>query len=73
MIQIKNRLSGSWGNIEDDIFWKFVKTGMYQPLVVETETQLNYFEGMQIILSMRFKVILDPKSKTAGYTVRAEL
>lgn len=74
-VQIMTKTNETWGDIDNDVFWKLVKAKVYQPLITLTEAQFHYFEGMKLINNLDYPVILDPKADhtTKGYIVRVQL
>lgn len=74
-VQIMTKISQTWGDIDNDAFWKLVQAKVYHPLITLTEAQFHYFEGMKLMNNLDYSVILDPKADhtTRGYIVRVQL
>lgn len=74
-IQILTKSSETWGDIDNDAFWKLVAAKIYTPLITCSEVQFHYFEGMKLMNNLQYEVILDPKADhtSQGYIVRVQL
>lgn len=74
-IQIMTKASKTWGDIDNDVFWKLVGAKVYIPLITRSEAQFHYFEGMKMMNNLEYPVILDPKADhaTLGYIVQVQL